>query len=811
MKKFWAKCLCVALTASMVFSAVGCGKKGEGGINDTGVNSQGGTAMTQEEKAKQAAEGVFSVNDLELKFDGETEDDAKGDNYNIVRTVIKDNNIQMIASVYEGNSNSLYSVTCDMDGSNVQTVRFEDPFAGDLELGELDGGYAYLGYSGVAISDNGMVYAIRNYSRDDYENYENSIQEYYVDAWNADGQFVSEYPIQGIGYDEVAGTYRYVRDAMTASDGSVMYVVSGDKFEYFVLAADGEPSDYMPLKLDQKLADKIDSFIAMGEGKAAITYWNDDWTKMMCSLINLETGAVEKEAEVPGSVASMGFYNVYKGTNSDFVYGNGVGIYTLNIGDTEPKKLMDFINSDVSVSNINSICQMNEDTFMGMYYDDVEWRNHISIFTKVPEDKIVTKEVITLAGMYLQYDSVLKKRIIDFNKTNPNFRISIKDYSEYNTDDDYSAGVTRLNNDIAANRCPDILKVNEEIPIESYSKKGLFADIDELIAADPELSKNEYLENVFEAFRVDGKLYRVIPTFYVQTKLAKKELVGDRDSITMEECDSIVKGLGKDATIFGSTYSRESFVSEFMAYCGNDFIDKKTGKCSFDSDEFKTFLTKAKDFPKSDDIDYSGYDESYWAEQVMQYRNNKTLLYSAYFGSLTELKYTIQGQIGGDVSYVGYPSAQNGGAAIGAGDYCFALNAKSEYLQGSWDFIKYYLSDEYQSSEDRWGCPVLKSAVKSDLQKNTEKNVYVDEITGEEYNYDNFWTESGEIPYEPMSQAQVDAFYNYICSITNTSYADTDVMNIINEEAEAFFVGQKPVEEVVKIIQSKVQLYINEQ
>ena len=37
-----------------------------------------------------------------------------------------------------------------------------------------------------------------------------------------------------------------------------------------------------------------------------------------------------------------------------------------------------------------------------------------------------------------------------------------------------------------------------------------------------------------------------------------------------------------------------------------------------------------------------------------------------------------------------------------------------------------------------------------------------------------------------------------------------EIMNIINEEAEAFYKGQKSVDEVASIIQSRVKIYIGE-
>ena len=42
------------------------------------------------------------------------------------------------------------------------------------------------------------------------------------------------------------------------------------------------------------------------------------------------------------------------------------------------------------------------------------------------------------------------------------------------------------------------------------------------------------------------------------------------------------------------------------------------------------------------------------------------------------------------------------------------------------------------------------------------------------------------------------------------SAEEDDVVKIIGEEAPAYYSGQKPLEDVAKIIQNRVQLYVNE-
>ena len=67
-----------------------------------------------------------------------------------------------------------------------------------------------------------------------------------------------------------------------------------------------------------------------------------------------------------------------------------------------------------------------------------------------------------------------------------------------------------------------------------------------------------------------------------------------------------------------------------------------------------------------------------------------------------------------------------------------------------------------------------------------------------------------EIKLDPLNDAQIQEFKDLILSINQISYYDTDIDNIITEEVSAYLAGQKSAQEVASIIQSRVQIYINE-
>ena len=80
---------------------------------------------------------------------------------------------------------------------------------------------------------------------------------------------------------------------------------------------------------------------------------------------------------------------------------------------------------------------------------------------------------------------------------------------------------------------------------------------------------------------------------------------------------------------------------------------------------------------------------------------------------------------------------------------------------------------------------------------------YAVPAAAETYGYYSYWD-------RPVSAEQADKIDALITSV-NTVFRDRkDIMAIIEEEAGAYFSGQKTARTVADIIQSRVQIYVNE-
>jgi ABC-type glycerol-3-phosphate transport system substrate-binding protein len=353
---------------------------------------------------------------------------------------------------------------------------------------------------------------------------------------------------------------------------------------------------------------------------------------------------------------------------------------------------------------------------------------------------------------------------------------------------------------------PDILVVENNIPVENYIAKGLIADVGPFIEKDEELSKNEYMENVFRAYMINDKLYHVITRFMVGAVIGKKSIFGEMAGFTMGELLALLDTMPEGTQAFGNT-TRNDFIYYIMQYCGSDYIDLTTGKCSFDSQGFIETLEYAKTLPQ--EIQYNYDDASYWTDYENQYRENRTLLMPLSFYDFASVTIYPYGYFGEEVVYMGFPNEGRNGSTINV-TMSFVMSAKSKNLEGVWEFLRYYLTDEYQAGEEGWGFPVKKDVFMEKAAEAMEKPYNIND-NNEKVEYDYTWhINDEEIIIPPMTQKQLDVVVAFFESVDRRAYTNEDVQNIISEEIEPFFNGQKTAQDVAQIIQSRAQLLVNE-
>ena len=536
-------------------------------------------------------------------------------------------------------------------------------------------------------------------------------------------------------------------------------------------------------------------------------------------------------------------YDIYYDYNGN-IYG-----YKFDTGTKE--KVVDWMESDINSNNIGSYSILPDGRVIAFEnsYDDGMDQNtmQLIVLTRVDAASVVNKTVLTFACMYLDWN--MRDAIVKFNRSSNTHRIVVRDYSEYNTDDDYTAGIQKLNTEMLSGKLPDMIDIDTyNMPVEQYAAKGFLTDLYELIDADSDMSRESFVQPVLKALEsTDGKLYQLPQTFAVDTAIALDKVVGEYDTWNLAAVKDAMTKLQDGASVFDVYRTKSDILSTCISRNIDAFVDWENGAAHFDSDEFKALLEFANSFP--DTYDWENADEEEQDSAQNRMNAGKQLMSSFYVSSLEDILYQLTGY-NGKVKFVGYPSED------GTSNHAFQINGAIGISStcadktAAWNFMKQFLNEEYQSSYNIWSFPInqnafdakLKKMMTEEYQTDENGNVMKDEngnpiripkvtyYTDGSGNMTGYSTgnggvavmeassdgsvamgENGEVNVYAMTQEQADEILGLINATTAVYGYDESIMNIITDEAAPYFAGEKSLDDTVNMIQSRVNLYVAEQ
>ena len=507
------------------------------------------------------------------------------------------------------------------------------------------------------------------------------------------------------------------------------------------------------------------------------------------------------------------------------------------------------LNLNPNSNNLNSYSILPDGRVIAFEnsYDDGMGKNtmQLIVMTRVDAASVVNKTVLTFACMYLDWN--MRDAIVKFNRASNTHRIVVRDYSEYNTDDDYTAGIQKLNTEMLSGKLPDMIDINTySMPIEQYAAKGFLTDLYELIDADADLSREDFVQPVLKALEsADGKLYQLPNTFAVSTAIALDKVAGDYDTWNLASVKDAMTKLQDGASVFDVYRTKSDILQTCISRNIDAFVDWENGGAHFDSDEFKALLEFANQFPDTYDWENATAEENDSAQNRIN--SGKQLMTDMYVSSFEDMLYQLTGYNGG-VKFVGYPSEDGTSNHAFQFDGAIAISSTCADKTAAWNFMKQFLTEDYQLGSNVWNFPInqkafdqkLKDAMTEEYQTDENGNVMKDENGNPiripkmtYYTTDTgggvaFGTttetaastvviggtgvnEDGSISIYAMTQEQVDQILDVINTTTAVYGYDESILNIISDEAAAYFAGEKSLDDTANMIQSRVNLYVAEQ
>ncbi len=649
--------------------------------------------------------------------------------------------------------------------------------------------------SNMTIGPDGDIYMVVNknsYNTD--ENGEITDASQTIELWDISPEDGSVKEATDVTeFIESDSDYVYVQNFCIDGQGN-FYLYDGDKGLHVV-------SRELQKVCDIDFENWINAMAASKEGDVYIAAYGNNGME----LRKVDLAAKAMGNPIEGAVEPYGNASFYTGIEKSFLVSVSDQVSRMDIASGEKEDLFKWLDMDVNGDSVRYAGELSDGRIWALVNDysaSGDSSNELVFAVQKDASEVVPKEEIVYGTMWVDYQ--IKRNIIDFNKKNEKYRITVKEYGN----DDFETGLTQFHTDLTTANCPDIISLNN-INYDQYVSLGVLEDIYPYMEKSG-LNKSDFVENVMQAFEVDGKLYGVLPQFYIDTTMAKTSLVGEKTGWTLSEMLDFVESMDAE-NIF--SYGTRSSIFYYCIYNNIDeFVNWETGECSFDGEDFIRVLEFAAKF--QDDADYNYNNEEGISSRL---RNDRILLFQNTITSVQEYQ-MMQGMFGEPLSFVGYPNSERQGNLIQPSGGSLGMSAKSDKKDGAWEFMQTLLSEDYQnalvSEHGSNGFPIRKSALEAQFEMDMTPDYYTDE-NGEQvespkthWGWDDF-----EMEIMAATQEEVDAIKTLIASASKLGTSgsmDTQLSKIITEESEPFFKGQKSAKDVAGVIQNRIQIYVNE-
>ena len=466
------------------------------------------------------------------------------------------------------------------------------------------------------------------------------------------------------------------------------------------------------------------------------------------------------------------------------------GIYEVNVDTLALKKIVDLDYHGISATEVQSFSFINDAFYL--------------VIKDFSEKKATTKIAKISDVQNIQTKAVIKVFCTDNGADDLTSIELLKSYNEQSSE--YTAELVENNGPFDAvflqEEKPDVIYFYNQDTAMRYIKDGFCDNLVSFIDESNELSIDEMNSKVFQVFGKGDKLYAVPTAISAKSILVPaRTRIGNNGWTVSEYLSWLTEN--PDACALGGM-TKQKILEDCLYGVLEEFIDKNNASVSFDTDEFVQILKRIHNLPQMHN------EESIYISTALagkyDYKSMKYLKREI-VQSVFELAQK-ECCLGDDFVYVGYPNSEKERIARVECNSIFSIFSEAENKHGAYDFIEFALKYQYIRTVENWeGTSSGKMwAINSFAERDLAKAIGEFDIVS-----------SGKGAYSSDLEFKINSTENDVgifCEVINNSkplYSyEKKIIDIILEETEPFFDGQKTVEEVCSVIQSRSMIVIQE-
>ncbi|MBD5529879.1 MAG: extracellular solute-binding protein [Lachnospiraceae bacterium] len=370
--------------------------------------------------------------------------------------------------------------------------------------------------------------------------------------------------------------------------------------------------------------------------------------------------------------------------------------------------------------------------------------------------------------------------IIDaFNEQSDSYQVVLKDYGYGNR---YDEGVDPLKI-ITAEEFPDLIFSMQTSLIDIFREKDCLEDLTPYIESSENISVSDIVDPVLNAYSVQGKIYALPRTFQMETLMGKRSQMGEPGWTVDEFLSWIETHADMDN---GMSLTKDRVYDLCMETLLDSCVDMESGEADFIGGTFKSAAVRINELNLGNGLQIPDPEEI---------KNpDSWYIVEAAVGNLGRAVYA-EIELGEEGVFKGYPG-KDGEPVYYFEAAALSIFRTSDVKEGAFEFLEYYLmyqgediSGQYQNIT-----PKLYT-LKSYLEKGISLALQVESMWGEPC---------------AVTQEQIDKVLALFPYVVPRKEKYEEIRVIVDEELQPFFDGQKDIDTVCEIIQSKVKIYLEE-
>lgn len=487
-------------------------------------------------------------------------------------------------------------------------------------------------------------------------------------------------------------------------------------------------------------------------------------------------------------------------------YGNQGGIYRVNLSDGSVSEAISFAGTTYTAGN--SVMDGSAIT-LGKNLSNV------TDLRVLPDGSAEILWRVTADGLYFANQSLLgiretlrpvsadrpavtvraesfpawmKQQAALFNRTNPRWQVVLEEYASSNAADPEE--YARLTNvQIATGKGPDMFYgsfMDSYVP--GMLEKGALLELSGPLE-ETGIREEDYLPLTFDAWRMGDSVYGVTaesgtPLIYT----IDSQVLGGAGEPDIKTLVKALQAWEEDSALLGYNSSSEN-LRRFLQ--GSEdlwgMINWEKGTCDFSGDLFKGLLEVSKRY---------GYDENLKKPNLL-----RTTQLNNIYEYISREGRTVCGTL--------YDDGCHGTVT---GTRTLTVNAASDAKEGALEFLGFLLGEGVQKAYATGSFPVRRDLLEECVRLQAKRTE-----DGNEILVDVSYIDGGEIVKDKRTYTAADItedrIREYLDALENVRAIparNRPVIDIICEEAEYYFNGDKSFKDVLKVIKSRVGLYLEE-